>query len=79
MDIVILGNHHLPRYSNPWRFVEPNIYYLIPQVPSLPFIAIVRQIQLVLAAPPFSLKIHFNFVVACMPRLLKVASSPQMY
>lgn len=79
MDIVILGSYHSPRYSNPWRFVEPKIYYLVPQEPFLLLIPVVRQIQLVHAIPPFSLKIHINFVVACMPRLLQVVSSPQMY
>jgi hypothetical protein len=79
MDIVILGSPRSLRYSNPWRFVEPKIYYLVPQVPSLPLIPIVRQIQLVHAGCPFSLKIHFNFVVVCMPRLVQVVSSPQMY
>jgi len=79
MDIVILGSCYTPRYSNLWRFVEPKIYYLVPQEPSLLLIPILTHVQLVHAVPPFFLKIHFNFVVAYMPRLLQVVSSPQMY
>jgi len=78
MDIGILGSYRSTRYSNPWRFVEPKIYYLVPQEPSVLLIPIVRQIQLDHALPPFFLKIHFNFV-ARMPRLLQVVSSTQMY
>jgi len=79
MDIVILGSYHSPRYSNLWRCVESKIYYLVPQEPFLLLIPILRQIQLVHAVPPFFLKIHFNFVVACTHRPLQVVSSPQMY